>query len=177
MTDSEKFTFLKTFKIVDDGDIKRHRLSIFAKKASEEEDFEYLGYKIQDASISNNYNTEDIADIRGDKYSDITEKNESIEMSGYRFNKNHSRLAEQGAMMTLANLESLMDDYIILIVAEWRQNEEGAMFGRQISNCRLTVDNIGQSSYCAGDCTFSGISDGEYGTVTVTNKKPVFTAA
>lgn len=176
LTPEQKYAFLKTFSNVDAGDVKRRRLAIFAKKASEaDSEFEYLGYKVEEMSISNNYENEEMEDVRGDKYNDINGKAESIEMSACRFNKNHSQLAENGAMMALSGLEDLMNDYIVLIVAEWRQNEAGAMWGRQIEGCRLTVDNIGQSSYCAGDCTFSGIGDGDVGTVTITDKKPVFT--
>lgn len=176
LTAEQKYEFLKTFTNVDAGDVKRHRLAIFAKKASEvDSEFEYLGYKTEEMSISNNYENEELEDVRGDKYNDIIGKAESIEMSACRFNKNHSKIAENGAMMALSGLEDLMNDYIVLIVAEWRQNEGKAMWGRQIENCRLTVDNIGQSNYCAGDCTFSGISDGDVGTVTIKDKKPTFT--
>lgn len=176
LTAEQKYEFLKTFTIKDTGDIKRHRLAIFAKKASDlDADWEYLGYKIDDMSLSNNYEKDEKKDVRGDNYDDIISKAETIDMSACRFNKEHSRLAENGAMMALSGLEELMSDYIILIVAEWRQNEKGEMWGRHIENCRLTVDNIGQSNYCAGDCTFSGISNGDVGTVTISNKKPVFT--
>lgn len=176
LTAEQKYEFLKTFSVKDVGDIKRQRLAFFAKKASEPDmEWEYLGYKIEDMSIANNYEKDEKKDVQGINHDDIISKSEVIDMSACRFNKNKSAIAENGAMMAMSGLEELMNDYTLLIVAEWRQTENGAMWGRQIENCRLTVDNIGQSNFTAGDCSFSGISDGDVGTVTIVDKKPVFT--
>lgn len=175
MTDTELKAFLDTFKHNDTGDVKRNKFVIFARKGTEGT-FEAIGYKQESAAISNNYDTTEMTDILGVKYSEINDKNESIEMSEYHINKNKSAFLDTAFSYTIAGLESELNDYTLLMVCGWLVNDKGAMLARQVEGCSLSLDNLGGQSFTMADVTFGGISRGEFGTVaSLTN--PTFTPA
>lgn len=174
MTDSEKITFLKKFSHTESGDVKRKKFVLYAKKGSGDGSYEAIGYKQESSAIANNYDTTELTDVLGVKYSEINDKNESIEMSEYHINKDKSAFLDEAFKYTIAGLESQLNDYDLLMVFSWLQDSSGNMLARHITDCTLTLDNLGGQSYTMADVTFGGISDGELGTVT-SLENPTFT--
>ena len=175
MTDAEKITFLKNFSHTESGDVKRNKFVLFAKKGSSESStYEAIGYKQESAAIANNYDTTELTDILGTKYKEINDKSESIEMSEYHINKDKSAFLDEAFKYTIAGLENQLNDYDLLMVFSWLVDSSGKMLARHITDCTLTLDNLGGQAYTMADVTFSGISDGEYGTVASLDN-PTFT--
>ena len=111
MTDSEKITFLKKFSHTESGDVKRKKFVLYAKKGIGDGDYEAIGYKHESAAIANNYDTTELTDVLGVKYSEINDKNESIEMSEYHINKDKSAFLDEAFQYTIAGLENQLNDY------------------------------------------------------------------
>lgn len=176
MTDTEKITFLKKFTHTEAGDVKRKKFVLFAKKGSgEDTTYEAIGYKQESAAIANNYDTTELTDVLGTKYNEINDKNESIEMSEYHINKDKSAFLDEAFQYTIAGLENQLNDYDLLMVFSWLTDSSGKMLARHITNCSLSLDNLGGQSFTMADVTFGGISDGELGTVDSLDN-PTFTA-
>ena len=163
-TDDQLVEYIKTFSNKTNGDVKRELFVIFGKKGTEGT-YEPLGYKQESASIANNYESEEITDVLGDTYSELTGKKESIEMSEYHCNKEHSKFLDEAHMLTQAGLENQMGDYSLLMVSAWLTDSSGKMFAREVENCTLRLDNAGGQEYMMADVTFTGISRGKIGTV------------
>lgn len=175
MTDKELKEFLGTFTHTEDGDVKRNKFVLFAKKG-DSGTYEAIGYKQESAAISNNYDTTEMTDILGTKYAEKNDKNETIEMSEYHINKSKSAFLDEAFKYTVAGLENELNDYTLLMVFGWLTDADGGMLAREISGCTLTLDNLGGQSFTMADVTFSGIGKGTFGTVDSLTD-PTFTAA
>lgn len=172
MTDAQLAAYLATFTHTEAGDVQRKKFVLYAKKG--EGDFEAIGYKQESAAIANNYDTQDITDVLGNKYTEINAKNETVSMSEYRINKDHSAFLDEAFSLTLAGLEDKLKDYTLLFVCAWLVDGSGNMLARQVENCSLTLDNMGGQAYTMSDVTFSGIGQGVFGTVS-SLESPTFT--
>jgi len=175
VTDTELKTYLAKFEHSDTGDVKRQKFVLYAKK-SDEENWTAIGYKQESAAISNNYDTTELTDVLGDKYNEVNDKNETIEMSEYHINKSKSDFLNKAFKYTVAGLESELTDYSLLMVFGWLVDESGNMLARKVDGVSLRLDNLGGQSFTMADVSFSGISKGEFGTVSDL-KNPTFTAA
>lgn len=169
MTDAQLKTFLDTFTHSGTGDVKRELFIIFGRKGNTG-DFIPLGYKQESAAIENNYNENSVRDVLGQVYNDIISKDEQISMSEYHNNPSASPFLDTAWLYTLANLESELEDYELLMVSAWLIDADGNFFARDVSGVRLKLDNMGGQSYTMADVTFSGISRGKFGTVSSLSK-------
>lgn len=176
MTDAQLKTWLAGFEHTEAGDTKREKFVLWARKGNTG-DWEAIGYKQESAAISNNYDTNTLTDILGVKYTDVQDKDEQIEMSEYRINKDKSAFLDEAFGLVLAGLEADMNDYELIMECRWLVDENEKSLGRHITGVTLTLDNLGGQNYTMADVTFSGISRGEMGTVTVTSGQPTFTPA
>lgn len=175
MTDTELKTYLAAFTHTETGDAKREKFVLYARKGSTG-DYEAIGYKQESAAISNNYDTNTLTDILGVKYNDIQDKDEQIEMSEYHINKDKSAFLDEAFQYTLAGLEADLNDYELIMVCHWLVDSSSHPLARKVTGVTLTLDNLGGQSYTMADVTFSGISRGEMGYVTITDGQPSFTA-
>lgn len=176
LTDAQLKTFLATFNHTGLGDVKRDKFILFARKGSTG-DYEAIGYKQESAAISNNYDTQSLTDVLGNKYNDINDKDEQIEMSEYKINETHSPFLDTAFEYTIAGLESELTDYELLMVCSWLTTTSGSTTSyltRKVTNVTLTLDNLGGQGHTMADVTFGGISRGIFGTVDSLTT-PIFT--
>lgn len=160
------------------GDIKRKRTQIFLRKASEMTgktaaqkvaSWTWLGYKQESLAVANNYDEEDIEDVRGSIWTDIVDKNESFELSECRINKDQTAYLDTMFKYTLCGIEEYLQDYELLFVYDWLDataNSGSTPVGklcRYVSNATATLDNLGNQSFTTADVTFNGINEGEMG--------------
>lgn len=177
MTDEQILAFINEFGHIDEtGDVKRNKFVLWAKKGNETT-WTPIGYKQESASISNNYDSSTITDILGNKYTDINDKDEQIEMSEYHINPSASEFLDKAFALTLAGMEQELNDYQLLMECKWLVNEDDEELGRLVTGVTLQLDNLGGQSFTMADVTWSGISRGDMGTVTFTNGQPDFTPA
>lgn len=167
VTDTQLKTFLDTFTHTEAGDVKRNKFVLYVKKGTDLESsaWEAVGYKQESAAISNNYDTSDITDILGKKYSDKKDKNETIDLSEYHLNKDKAKFLDDAVKYTVAGLETELNDYSLLMVFGWLVDSTGKMLARKVDDCTLTSDNIGGQTFTMSDVSFSAISRGVFGTV------------
>lgn len=176
MTDTQLKTWLDGFTHTETGDVKREKFVLYARKGSTG-DYTPVGYKQESAAIANNYDSSTMTDILGIKYTDINDKDEQIEMSEYHINTNKSAFLDLGFEYTLAGLEAEMNDYELIMVCMWLVDENDKYLARKVTGVTLQLDNLGGQSFTMADVTWSGISRGEMGTVTITDGQPTFVAA
>ena len=164
MTDTQLATYLAGFSNVVTGDVKREAFVVYLRKDSTD-DWHPLGYKQESAAISNNYEEENIKDVLGNVYNDITSKAEEIDMSEYKIHSTHSPFLDDIWKATLAGLENTLNSYQLLMVCSWLQNSSDAMLARMVENVSVNLDNMGGQGYTTADLKISGISRGVFGTV------------
>ena len=170
------------------GDVKRKRTLYFLRKKSDltgmtdaqkVSAWQWLGYKQESLATANNYDEEEMEDVRGDVWNDIVDKNENIDMSECRINKDHTPFLDTMFKYTLCGIEEYLEDYEILFVYDWlnavsnKQGYETAeKLCRLVSNVTATLDNLGNQSFTTADVNLSGISEGEIGRCVIVNGKP-----
>lgn len=169
------------------GDVKRKRTLLFLRKKSELTGMTdaqkvaawvWVGYKQENLVAANNYDEEEIEDVRGNIWNDIIDKNESIELSECRINKDQTAYLDTMFKYTLCGIEEYLEDYELLFVYDWLTaidnggtNPKGKLC-RYVSNVTATLDNLGNQSFTTADITFNGINDGEIGYCILVNNKP-----
>lgn len=162
-TQADIKTFVDGYTNTTTGDIRRKRFIIYGRKGNSG-DWTKLGYKQESASVTPNYDTEEIVDINGEKYNDKTAKNETFEMSETRFNPNKTAFLMDAVKYVTASREDQLKDYQLLYVCEWLKSSTHYL-ARLVDGVTLTVDNVGGQSFTTGDITFKGISQGKIGYV------------
>lgn len=169
------------------GDVKRKRTLLFLRKKSELTGMTdaqkvtawvWVGYKQENLVAANNYDEEEIEDVRGNIWNDIIDKNESIELSECRINKDQTAYLDTMFKYTLCGIEEYLEDYELLFVYEWLNaiaNSGTTVVGklcRYVSDVTATLDNLGNQSFTTADVTLNGINEGEMGICQIIDNKP-----
>lgn len=164
MTQAQIKTFIDSFTNAVNGDIKRKMFMILGRKGNSGS-FTRLGYKQESLPVASNYDSEELTDINGEKYSEKTSKKESLDMSEVRFNPNKTKFLMDAAKYVIAGREDQLKDYQLLFICNWLKNGD-KFLARKVDGVTLTMDNLGGQGFTTGDITFKGISQGQIGYVT-----------
>ena len=142
MADDKKFIEEFTFNSNITGDAERKFLAHYVNIGTDiDEDWELLGYKVQDASVEFNWDEEKVTDITGKTYKTIKKSEPEMTLDGYIINKNSTFLLEL-SKKAIRNAYTEFADNTILTVYFWLTKGE-TYLAKKENKCSIVPSSIG----------------------------------
>lgn len=155
-------------------DVQRKYLAHYVNIGDGSDEWEILGYKVEDASIEFNWEEETTTDILGNTYRSITRSQPEITLDGYIVNTK-SKFLKKMTDMAIRNAYDEFSNFEILTVYYWL-TKDGKYLAKKESKCTIQPDSIGGEGYVRISPVISLSNEATYGSVDKgLGNDPVFT--
>lgn len=174
MATTNEQSFIEEFKAFGTTDVKRNLLSHWVE--TENNKYEILGYKVEDASVEFNWNEEKVTDITGVTYSSITKSEPEMSLEGYIIREG-SAFIDKLAKLAIRNAYNEFSGFTIVTVYGWLTKTSGGTeyLAKKETGCTIKPDSIGGQDYARITPTISFSNNAVYGIATITNGVLTFT--
>lgn len=132
--------------------------------------WEILGYKVEDASIDYNWDSEALTDILGVSHESVTKSEPELSLDGYIVHKG-SEFLKQMTSIAIRNAYDEFSDFEILTVFYWMTREvdtKTVYLAKRETGCTIKPESLGGEGYVrinpvirlSNNATFGSVAEG-----------------
>lgn len=145
LTADQVKTFIDGFKYSTaiNGDVERKYLAHYVDVSDEPgtPKWELLGYKVTDASVEFNWESETVTDITGVTYNSITKSEPQMSLDGYIINSK-STFLDKLAKLAIRNAFTEFNNFTVLTVYYWLE-KTSTYLAKKETDCSILPESIG----------------------------------
>lgn len=132
------------------NDVQRKYLAHYVNIGTDtNKEWEMLGYKVEDASVTFNWEDEPVTDITGATYNSVTRSQPEIDLEGYIVNKK-SKFLKQMTSIGIRNAYDEFSNFEVLTAYYWLSKGTGSSktyLAKREIDCTIRPESIGGEGY------------------------------